>query len=217
MKEEYITFPCGKLKLEGIFYGVDAKEPRPAVVVTHPHPMHGGSMDNNVTKAIAAALMKMPINALLFNFRGVGKSQGSYGEGVAEKEDIKAALDWLEKRTGVNKSKLGLAGYSFGAGVALPVGCEDTRVKALALVSPYLQGTQDATLRQCKKPKLIVGGDEDEIIGTDFFILYQREASEPKQEQIVKGADHFWLGFEDEMSDIVAGFFADVFIKGQGI
>ena len=217
MKKESITFTCGKLKLEGRYYKAEVEGRRPAVVVCHPHPMYGGSMDNNVTESIAGALAKVPINALLFNFRGVGRSQGKYDNGVGEQDDIRAALDWLEKRDGVDNSKLGLSGYSFGAGVALPVGCADSRVKAFALVSPFLQGTEDAGLRTCPKPKLIVGGDEDEIIGSDLFVLYEREAAEPKQVEIIKGADHFWLGFEDEMADIVAGFFADTFIKGQGI
>jgi alpha/beta superfamily hydrolase len=217
MKKGHIIFPCGNLKLEGIYYEAGTTEPRPAVVVCHPHPMYGGSMDNNVTLAIARALNHIPVNALLFNFRGVGRSEGSYGEGIAERDDIKAALDWLEKCPGVDKGRLGLAGYSFGAGVVLPVACDDARVKGFALVSPFLQGTEDAGLRRCTKPKLIVGGNEDDIIGTDLFVLYEREAAEPKQVQIVTGADHFWLGFEEEMSNIVAGFFGDLFIKNQGM
>lgn len=217
MKKEHIIFPCHNLKLEGIYHEAEPGGPGPAVVVCHPHPMYGGSMDNNVTTAIASALVKVPINALLFNFRGVGKSQGSYGEGIDEQDDVRAALDWLEKRAGVDKARLGLAGYSFGAGVVLPVGCDDGRVKGLALVSPFLRGAQDAVLRKCTKPKLIVGGSEDETIGTDYFLLYDREAAEPKQVQIVTGADHFWSGFEEEMADIVAGFFGGLFIKGQGM
>jgi uncharacterized protein len=217
MKKQHVTFACGKLKLEGIYYDSEKADGRPAVVVCHPHPMYGGSMDNNVTKAIAGALAKIHIDALLFNFRGVGESQGSYGEGIGEQEDIKAALDWLEGHISVDKNQLGLAGYSFGAGVALPVGCSDARVKAFALVSPFLQGTQDAALKTCPKPKLIVGGDEDEIIGPDNFVLYGREAAEPRQMEMVKGADHFWLGFEKQMADVVARFFADTFIKNQGM
>ena len=77
MKPEQITFPCAELKLEGLYYGIEAKDPVTAVVVCHPHPLHGGSMHNNVTYAIADALVKSGIAALLFTFRGVGRSQGS--------------------------------------------------------------------------------------------------------------------------------------------
>ena len=79
MKPQQIVFPCGELKLEGLFYSVEAKEPVPAVAVCHPHPLYGGSMHNNVTYAIADALEKSGIAALLFNFRGVGRSRADMG------------------------------------------------------------------------------------------------------------------------------------------
>ena len=139
MKPQQVSFACGSLKLEGLYYGVESAGPVPAVVVCHPHPLYGGSMRNNVTYALADALVKCGIAALLFNFRGVGRSQGSHGGGIAEQEDVRAALDWLGPGKGVDAGRLGLAGYSFGAGVAYPVGCRDERVKAIALVSPYFE------------------------------------------------------------------------------
>lgn len=217
MKGEYVTFPCGKLKLEGIFYRSDVADGLPAVVICHPHPLYGGSMNNNVTQAIAAALVKLSMNALLFNFRGVGASGGSYGGGKDEQKDIGAALDWLQKRPEVSARRLGLAGYSFGAGVAFPVACADERVKGIALVSPYFEDEQQSLLRNCVKPKLIMGGSDDQVVLADIVLLYGREAAEPKQVEIVKGPDHFWNGYEDEMAETVAGFFGDLFIKRQGM
>lgn len=217
MKQEMIAFSCGKLRLEGAYYQSEAEGLMPAVVVCHPHPLYGGSMDNNVTMAIAHSLIQNSVNALLFNFRGVGKSEGSHGQGIREQEDVRAALDWLEQRSGVDRDSLGLAGYSFGAGVVLPVGCSDPRVKGFALISPYIQGAKDTELNQCTRPKLIIGGDEDDIIGRDLFAHYRRDAAEPKQVQLVRGADHFWLGFEDRMADIVARFFTGIFKKDQGM
>lgn len=139
MKPRSVMFPCGGIKLEGLFYGVEAQGPVPAVVVCHPHPLHGGSMHNNVTYAIADVLVGSGIAALLFNFRGVGRSQGSYGGGTAEQEDIGAAIDWLALGQGVDVGRAGLAGYSFGGGVALPVACADERVRCIALISPYFE------------------------------------------------------------------------------
>ena len=217
MKKECVTFPCGKLKLEGIFYSPEKDVALPAVAVCHPHPLYGGSMNNNVTQAIAQALVKLPVNALLFNFRGVGASSGHYGGGVDERQDVGAALDWLQKQSGVNASRLGLAGYSFGAGVAFPVACADERVKGVALVSPYFEDDLQQLLRECRKPKLIMGGSDDQVVMADIVLLYGREAAEPRQVEIVKGPDHFWSGFEDEMADTVAGFFGDLFSKGQGM
>jgi uncharacterized protein len=217
MKKEYVTFPCGKLKLEGIFFEAGSGDPLPAVVVCHPHPLYGGSMNNNVTMAIAGALGELPLNALLFNFRGVGASGGNYGGGTEEQEDVKAALDWLQKRADVNAAKLGLAGYSFGAGVVFPVACGDERVKGVALVSPYFEDSPENLLHNCVKPKLIISGSEDQAVLADVVLLYAREAAEPKQVEIVKGPDHFWNGYEDAMAETVAGFFGDLFTKDQGI
>jgi len=210
MKPQNITFPCGKIKLEGIYYGIDAKDPVPAVVVCHPHPLHGGSMHNNVTYAIADALVKSGIAALLFNFRGVGGSQGSYGGGIAEQEDVTAALDWLGSAKGVDAERLGLAGYSFGAGVAFPVGCRDARVRAVALVSPYFESSPLSLLKACLKPKLIIGGSQDDMVPAQDVETYGREAAEPKKCEIIKGPDHFWGGYERPMAEKVADFFKDI-------
>jgi len=210
MKPQQIVFPCGELKLEGLFYSVEAKEPVPAVVVCHPHPLYGGSMHNNVTNAMAEALVKSGIAALLFNFRGVGGSQGSHGGGIAEQEDVRAALDYLGPAKGVDAGRLGLAGYSFGAGVAFPVGCRDERVGAMAMVSPYFESTPLSLLKGCRKPKLILSGSRDDMVRAQDVETYGREAAEPKKCEIIKGPDHFWGGYERPMAEKVAGFFKDV-------
>lgn len=217
MKKEHITFPCGKLKLEGIFCWTGSKLLTPAVIVCHPHPLYGGSMHNNVMYAITEALSAKSINVLLFNFRGVGESEGSYGGGREEQNDVKAALDWLQKRPDVDKIKLGLAGYSFGAGVVFPVACSDERVKAVALVSPYFEENPDALLQKCTKPKLIMSGSEDQMVPVDTVLAYGDKASDVKLVEIVKGPDHFWSGHEGRMSQLVADFFDSILTKNQGM
>ena len=209
MKPQQVSFACGSLKLEGLYYGIEAKETGPAVVICHPHPLYGGSMRNNVTYALADALVKCGIAALLFNFRGVGRSQGSYGGGITEQEDVRAALDWLGPGKGVDAGRLGLAGYSFGAGVAYPVGCRDARVKAIALVSPYFESSPSSLLQGCLKPKLILGGSQDDMVPAQDVETYGREAAEPKKCEIIKGPDHFWGGYERPMADKVADFFQE--------
>ena len=207
MKQLHITFQCGELKLEGLYFGLETQRAVPAVVVCHPHPLYGGSMHNNVTYAIADALVAVSIAALLFNFRGVGRSQGEYSSGAEEQKDIAAALDWLRGREGVDSGRLGLAGYSFGAGVALPVGCADERVKGIALISPYFENSPLSMLRGCRKPKLIIGGSNDDGVLPADMETYGEEAAEPKKCEIIDGPDHFWGGYEGPMADKVAGFF----------
>ena len=213
MTQERIVFPCGKIKLEGIFYKVEPKEKAPAVVVCHPHPLYGGSMQNNVTFAIAEALVSVSIAALLFNFRGVGRSEGEYGGGLDEQEDVAAALDWLQKQGTVNPAQLALAGYSFGAAVAFPVACADTRVKAVALISPYFEQSHLSLLKNCKKPKLIVSGANDEVVGADDAREYYSVAAEPREVALIEGADHFWGGYESRVADFTAGFFKRLLIQ----
>ncbi|HJX69980.1 MAG TPA: hypothetical protein VJ441_02685, partial [Dehalococcoidia bacterium] len=95
--------------------------PFPAVAVCHPHPLYGGDMHNNIVLAICSALAEASIAAFRFNFRGVGRSQGAFAEGVGAQEDVKAALAFLTPSSKVDSQRVGLAGYSFGTRVALPV------------------------------------------------------------------------------------------------
>ena len=92
-------------------------------------------MDNNVILSVSSALVEKSIIAFMFNFRGVGGSQGSYGDGIAEQEDVAAAISWLVSQPAVDSNRVGLLGYSFGAAVALSVACVDARVRAVALIS----------------------------------------------------------------------------------
>ena len=121
----------GLLRLpDGMAASASDGEARPAhaAVVCHPHPQFGGTMHNKVVFRLAAALVEHGIPALRFNFRGVGRSTGSYDEGRGEADDVRAALAALAARyPGV---PLLLAGFSFGAWVGLPVGCADPRVTA---------------------------------------------------------------------------------------
>ena len=135
-----VKFPCGDITLEGEWHLPARDEAVPAVVVCHPYPPGGGTMHNNVVMAICEALYEKSIAAFRFNFRGVEGSEGSFGNGIDEREDVKAAIDYVLTEPRVDKSRLGLAGYSFGAVVSLQVAFNDDRVKMLALCSAPLRG-----------------------------------------------------------------------------
>jgi alpha/beta superfamily hydrolase len=168
-------------------------------------------MNNNVIQSVSSALVDSSIIAFMFNFRGVGKSQGSYGDGIAEKEDVSAALTWLVSQAAADSDRVGLAGYSFGAGVALPVGCKDDRVQAMALISSPAGPTEISQLAVCTKPKLIVFGSDDSVVSPEQLKLAGQKAAEPKQIELVAGADHFWVGYEAVLSQKVTAFFASCF------
>ncbi len=166
-------------------------------------------MDNNVILAVSLALVERSTIAFTFNFRGVGGSQGSYGDGIAEQEDAKAAISWLVSQPVVDDNRLGLLGYSFGAAVALPVACIDARVKAVALISLPPGQPQVSQLKGCTKPKLMVCGTNDFVVSLDQAKSMNQEAAEPKKFELISGADHFWLGYEAVLGEKVATFFED--------
>jgi alpha/beta superfamily hydrolase len=164
-------------------------------------------MNNNVIMAVSSALVEKSIAAFMFNFRGVGSSQGKYGDGIAEQEDVATAISWLISQPVVDSNRVGLLGYSFGAAVALPVACADERVKAVALISMPPGSSQASQLKGCPKPKLIVCGTDDFVAPLDQAKLMNQEAAEPKQFELIDGADHFWLGYEAVLAEKVTAFF----------
>ena len=215
MRRDTVSFPCDNLMLEGVCYFPDGDGVFPAVVLCHPHPLYGGSMNNNVVLAASSTLVSNSIIAFMFNFRGVDGSEGSFGGGVAEQEDVAAAISWLTSQPEVDASKVGLMGYSFGAAVVLPVACNDDRVVAMALISPPVDTSKVSQLKDCAKPKLIICGTEDFVVPVEKAELINQESGEPKQFELVAGADHFWGGHESTLSEKVADFFGSLFKKAS--
>ncbi len=205
MRREHTTIPCNDISLEAVWHFPEARGPLPAVVVCHPHPLYGGNMSSNVVFGICQALAERSIAALRFNFRGVGKSGGEFGEGIAEQEDVKAALDFALSTEGIDKERIGLAGYSFGGGVALPVAIKDERVKMLALVSPALSEGGWQELERYARPKFVIVGENDFVIPQEQFS--KLIGDRPEHCQVVAGADHFWGGYEAEVAEKVSAFF----------
>jgi alpha/beta superfamily hydrolase len=210
LKRVHISFPCGGLTLEGVWHLPETSRFLPAVVVCHPHSLYGGSMSANVVFYLCQALAESSIAALRFNFRGVGKSQGEFGGGIGEQEDVKAALDLVLSTPNIDKDRIGLAGYSFGGGVAVPVAVQDERVKMLALISPALEfGGEREQLKEYIKPKFIIVGENDDVIGQKELRALFEEIPQPRQLEIIGGADHFWGGYEEIVAEKVSRFFRE--------
>ncbi len=172
--------------------------PKMAALVCHPHPQFGGTMHNKVVFRIAAALVDHGIPALRFNFRGVGRSTGSYDDGRGEADDIRAALDALDAR--FPGAPLLLAGFSFGAWTGLPVGAADPRVTHLLGAGVPVRLLQVSSLAGCVKPKLIIQGELDEYGPREQLEAWYADLSEPKRLTIVPGADHFFTKHQSELA-----------------
>jgi alpha/beta superfamily hydrolase len=210
MKQIRVSFPSGGFVLEGILAIPKGAGPFPAVIVCHPHPLYGGSMDNNVVYSLSETLTQASLTSFRFNFRGVSGSQGEFGQGIGEQEDVKAAISFVSTVQGVDSKRIGLAGYSAGAGFALPVGFNDARIKALAAVSPPLPMFDFDFLKSCPKPKLLISGSRDDLTPIDQFLEFCQNLPEPKEYASIEGADHFWWGYESRLAAKVTDFFTKV-------
>jgi alpha/beta superfamily hydrolase len=202
------TFPCGGLSLEGVLNIPDGAGSFPAVIVCHPHPLYGGSMYNNVVDSLCQAIVEASFISFKFNFGGVGGSEGVYSNGVGEREDAAAAIAYVSGLAETDFQRIGLAGYSAGAGFSFPVGIEDARVKALAAVSPPLSMYDFSPLKDCIKPKLLISGNRDGFVSERGFIEFCGELCEPREFHVIDGADHFWWGYEAGLAERVAAFFS---------
>ncbi|MBA7701977.1 hypothetical protein ES703_110728 [subsurface metagenome] len=210
MKKTEVSFRCSELSLEGELAIPEGKGSFPAVIVCHPHPLYGGSMDNNVVNSLCEALTQDSLISFKFNFRGVGRSEGEFSQGIGEQEDVEAAISFVTTVREVDSERLGLVGYSAGAAFALPVGFRDTRIKALAGVSLPRSMFDSGFLKGCLKPKLLISGSKDDFIPTSQFLEFCQNLSEPKEYGSIEGADHFWWGYEPGLAAKVTNFFTKV-------
>jgi len=208
MEIKRVYFPCGELSLEGILSIPEGNGPFPAVIVCHPHPLYGGSMENNVVNSICETLLQFSIVPLKFNFRGAGYSQGTYDNGIGEQDDVRAAISFLTQVDAVDRNRIGLAGYSAGAAFGLPVGAENAGIIALAAVSPPFSMSDFSFLTDCLKPKLLISGSKDDFTSAGQFHDYCSRLSEPVECETIEDTDHFWSGYENELAQKVATFFA---------
>ena len=205
--EEHITFPVGEgadaITLEGLLSTSD-RAPALGAVLCHPHPLYGGEMHNNVVSALAHAFQKEDIATLRFNFRGVGRSAGTHDKGVAEREDVKAAVTTLLDRQAV--STVVVAGYSFGSMVGLQAGAEDDRVRCLIGVAFPLGLRDPAFLVNVTKPILFISGDRDTYSPIPDLTELVAKISAPKQLETINGADHFFMAREGEVAQAAVSF-----------
>ena len=206
MKEIRVKFPCGELNLEGAYHFPEDRAPFPAVVVCHPHPLYGGSMDNNVVHAVCQALCQKGIAALRFNTRGTGGSDGAFGGGISELEDVRAAISLATSGEGVDSKRIGIAAYSFGAIVSFSTTIPEN-VQAVAAISPPLAMVSLDGLGSYRQPKLLVSGGGDDFTPEQTFKSFFKSLPLPKECEVIPEADHFWSGYEEQLGQRVASFF----------
>jgi alpha/beta superfamily hydrolase len=179
---------------------------RAAVVFGHPHPQFGGTMHTKVVYQSAKALARTGCAVLRFNFRGTGLSAGTFDDGVGERADFTAALDFMHAR--YPGRPLWAAGMSFGSWVGLSVGAADARVSVLLGVAIALS-RDFSDVRVSPKPKFFIHGERDELIPIKDVREFYARAEEPKELVVIDGADHLFDGKVGEVADAIEDLLGD--------
>jgi len=163
-------------------------------------------MHNKVVYQSAKTLAQIGCATLRFNFRGVGKSDGSYDEGRGEMQDFRAAVDWATTQyPGIS---VWAAGFSFGAWVALSAGTSDDRVAMLMGIAPPTH--YDLTeFQHSEKPKFLIHGEADELIPLQGIWKLYGKLQEPKELVVIDAADHLFDGKVSEVGDAIKDLLGD--------
>jgi uncharacterized protein len=199
----YITGPAGRLEA---LLNAGSPNATHAAVVCHPHPLYGGTLHNKVVFHAMKALNNFGFPVLRFNFRGTGLSEGEHASGLGEVEDVRAALDWLEREFTL---PVIFAGFSFGAAVGLPAACADDRVRALIALGLPAVPVEDRVydfefLRTCAKPKLFVSGSRDQFAPAGKLEALVHTFADPKRLVRIEAGDHFFEGRLRELRETIA-------------
>ncbi|MGA2336501.1 MAG: alpha/beta fold hydrolase [Terriglobales bacterium] len=198
----FLTGPAGRLEA---LLNAGSPTATHAAVVYHPHPLYGGTLHNKVVFHAMKALNGFGFPVLRFNFRGTGLSEGEHANGIGEVDDVRTALDWIEREFTL---PVIFAGFSFGAAVGLRTAYSDDRVRALIALGlpavPVADRIEDRVydfefLRECLKPKLFVSGSRDQFGPRGKLEALVNTFADPKKLVRIEAGDHFFEGRLKEM------------------
>lgn len=203
-----IIFNGPEGRLEGRYHH-SKKENAPIAIVLHPHPQHGGTMNNKVVYTMYNTFLKRGFSVLRFNFRGVGRSQGVYDEGIGELSDAAAALDWMQS---INKSAstCWVCGFSFGAWIGMQLLMRRPEIKGFISVSPPAEEHDFAFLAPCPSSGIIIQGTKDQVVPPDAVKKLAEKLQSQKNiivnHSMIEGADHFYKDQLVELDDMVGTY-----------
>lgn len=198
----FLVGPAGRLEALLNAGSADATH---SAIVCHPHPLFGGTLHNKVVFHAMKALNSFGFPVLRFNFRGTGLSEGEHAHGMGEVEDVRAALDWLEREFAL---PVIFTGFSFGAAVGVRAAYSDDRVDALIALGLPAVTVEDRAydfefLRECTKPKLFISGSRDKFGPPGKLEALVNTFAEPKKLVRIEAGDHFFEGRLREMREAI--------------
>jgi alpha/beta superfamily hydrolase len=177
--------------------------PVAVAVLCHPHPLHQGTMQNKVVTTLSRAFAHQGAAAVRFNFRGVGSSAGSYADGMGERDDALAVVDWSRARW--PGARVYLGGFSFGAATALAIAARAEPQGLVTVAPPVARLPQDFTAPRCRW--LLIHGGADEVVPMEPVVAWARGLERPPEVLVLDGVGHYFHGHLRALTDAVTAFF----------
>jgi len=211
MPEVFFNGPAGRI--EGRY--TQSTDPKaPVALVLHPHPLYGGTMNNKVVYNVYKTLVENNFTVLRINFRGVGRSLGKFDEGVGEMTDAATALDWLQLNNPLAHVNL-IAGFSFGAWVAMQLIMRRPEITNFLAVSPPVNKYDFSFLSPCPIPGLIVQGDKDSVVSEESVSELAQKLAKQKHIKVdyrmIPGADHFFREKINKLNEEIDDYLKSAF------
>jgi len=210
MPEVIFSGPEGRL--EGRYHHQTDRN-APVAIVLHPHPLYGGTMNNKIVYRLYQSFATAGFSVLRFNFRGVGRSLGQFDDGIGELTDAAAALDWIQQQN-EGASHCWIAGFSFGAWIALQLLMRRPEIQGFVGVSPPANMYDFGFLSPCPAHGLILQGDRDDIVQEAAVSQLVDRLGAQKglniDYHVVEGADHYYRNAMDKLFEII-----DEYIDGR--
>ena len=203
-----ITIDCKEIKLEAV---LNENSLQKAVIITHPHPLYGGNMDNSVVMSIEKAFFNRGFTTLRFNFRGTCNSTGMFDDGNGEQDDVLAALAFLKQKKGFER--ILLAGYSFGAKITAKLVAEGCDIDDHIMVSPPVGFMSFDDIESMPHTGLIVSGDNDEFAPSSLIQDHITRWGIKVKYEIVKDCDHFYSNNLDKLENIIELYLKEFFFE----
>jgi alpha/beta superfamily hydrolase len=203
-----IIFNGPEGRLEGRYFH-SKTENAPIVLLLHPHPQGGGTMNNKVVYNLFNAFTQLGFSALRFNFRGVGRSQGRFDNGIGELADAAAALDWVQSHN-ADAAGCWIAGFSFGAWIGMQLLMRRPEIEGFISVAPPANLYDFTFLAPCPTSGLIVHGDNDDLVPLDSVKTLGTKLSSQRDITVkhvtIGGANHFFQNKLEEMTTTVSEY-----------
>ncbi len=203
MPEVHISGPSGRLEAR---FHPQKNESAPVAIILHPHPKFGGTMNNKVVYNLHYCFFNLGFTCLRFNFRGVGKSEGEFDDGLGELADAASALDFLQTHT-PNSTSCWVIGFSFGSWIGMQLLMRRPEINGFVSISPPANSYDFSFLAPCPSSGLIINGSLDSLVPPSAIKVLSDRLKLQKGIEVshkeIEGADHFFTNFEAEMTNAV--------------